>query len=250
MANPASLIALASGRLTLLSRSALAIGLGLFLAILLLVRPVHTPSPRLIPSGPTVLALDPRSPWVERATLQEGAGLFMPAVSDDVRSVDAAQPDALPFHAFGPEFRHDPTKPLSLPVASPSARWPSLDEAFPLLEGRPYASIGQRPPGSLPKSRILQICVFSDINETVTKREIRSSDSNTSITKLLQSKDLKTISPLELRLGIDGMGLQSEPYLLRTSGDNDWDREVLSWARGWPWATWLRPGSYRVVIGL
>lgn len=254
MAGPASLVTLASGRLTPLSRAALVLGLGLFLAVILLVRPVHTPAGRLVPTRAAVIALDRASPWVDRAMLQDGAGLFMSPTSEVVRGSDAAQPDASPFPPFGPELRHDPAQPLSLDALGPAndRRWSTLEEAFPAIEGSPYQTLGQKPhrpdTRSLP-SRVVQIIAYSDINEKVFRKDLRSGDDLVRNHKALFGNGISSLSPIELRLGIDGMGLQSKPYLLRSSGDVAWDQSVMDWAQRLPWGVWLRPGSYRVVIG-
>lgn len=253
MAGPASLIALASGRLTRLSRLALILGLGLLLAAILLIQPVHKAAPRLVPSRPAVVALDKGSPWSDRALLEEGASLFMPLGQGEARPIDVAQPDASPFNTFGPEFRHDPTKPLALPSDIESqGRWTTLEQAFPFAEDNPFLTLGQKPrapDARPPKSRVLQIVSFSDINEYVFKRDIFSSDALIKEHKILTINTLHIKSPVEMRLGVDAYGLQSKPYLLKSSGDVQWDQAVVEWAGELPWVSWLKPGSYRVVIG-
>lgn len=253
MAGPASLITLASGRLTPLSRLALGLGLGLFLAVILLVRPVHVPAPRLAPERAGVLALEAGSAWVDRAMLEDGAGLFMPATFEGARGSDATQPDAAPFPSFGPELRHDPAKPLAVDSLDGSmGKWATLEETFAPMDRSPYLTLGQKPrrpsTQSLP-SRYLQISAFSDINEQVFKHDIRSDEEWLRNHKSLTDNKIKVFSAVELRLGIDQMGLQSKPYLLRSSGDVLWDQALLDLAQKLPWTTWLKPGSYRVVIG-
>lgn len=249
MATPASLIALASGRLTPLSRSALVLGLTLFVATLALVRPVHQAGGRLAMAPASLRALERGSPWADHAMLQEGASLFMPDSLDDVRATDAAQPDASPFAPFGPELRHDPAKALALPSSASTIRWTRLDEVFPFNEDRPYQTLGQKSPRLTPSPRVLQLDVFSDMNENVFKKAFRASDEFLKNHKPIQNKDLSYMRPAEFRLGLDAMGLQSKPYLLRSSGDATWDQSVGAWLQNLPWGLWLKPGSYRVVIG-
>ena len=249
MASPASLFALASGRLTPLSRAALVLGLGLFGATILLVRPVHLAAPRLGLERPSVLALGHDSPWVERAQLQEGSALFMPGNGEDIRSGDAAQPDASPFPPFGPELRHDPAKPLALPSSDATPRWAGLDEAFPMREDKPYQTLGEKPSRAAPRARLLSIQVISDNNESVLRKDFAAGDPLIKSHKLLNDRDLKITTAVEFRLGLDGMGLESRPYLLRSSGHADWDQAAGEWLGGLPWSAWLKPGSYRVVVG-
>lgn len=249
MASPASLFALASGRLTPLSRIALAAGAALFLATILLVRPVHEAAPRLAASPASVLLLAPGSPLQDRAALLEGSNLFMPLNLDENQGVDVAQPDASPFTAFGPELRHDPAKPLALPTSESTIRWTGLDEAFPLRDDRPYETLGQKAARSAPNPRVLRIDVFSDINENIFSKDIRSVDLQAYNNKSLKINALGVFTPIEFRLGIDSMGLQSKPYLLRSSGDAAQDQLLTDWVRRLPWGLWLKPGSYRVVIG-
>lgn len=249
MASPASLFALASGRLTPLSRSALAAGVALFLATILLVRPVHEAAPRLSASPASVLVLASGSPLQDRAALLEGSNLFMPLSLDENRGVDVAQPDASPFTAFGPELRHDPAKPLALPTSDSTIRWTNLDEAFPLREDRPYQTLGHKIARPAPGARILRIDVFSDINENVFSKDVRAGDPQIINHKAFYTSGLSVSNPAEFRLGIDSMGLQSKPYMLTSSGDVAQDQFLTDWVRGLPWVLWLKPGSYRVVVG-
>lgn len=253
MARPSSLVTLASGRLTPLSRLALALGLGLFVAVILLVRPVHEPGVRLVPERATILTLEHSSPWVDRAMLEEGAGLFMPVSLEGSRGSDASQPDASPFPAFGPELRHDPAQPLALETSEGvKGKWMTLEEAFPSAEGFPYLTLGQkprRPDARVLTARTLQLSAYSDINENVFNRDFLSNDEYIKGHKLLFDKGIRLFGSIELRLGVDAMGLQSKPYLLRSSGSVEWDQALVEWAQALPWAIWLKPGSYRVVIG-
>lgn len=244
-----SLITLASGRLTPASRLALVLGLGLFVALLILVQPVHRAHPSLVPVSASVRALEPGSAWVEQAELEEGSSLFMPSRRGDSVQTDAAQPDAAPFSFFGPEYRHDPAKPLALGTSVTPTRWNSLDQLFPISEEAPFVTLGVKAARPAPKARVLQAQVFSDINELVVQRDLVGAFEPNSKLKALISNGLNLKSSVELRLGLDAMGIQSQPYLIRSSGDNEWDRAVSAWARGVPWATWLKPGSYRVVVG-
>lgn len=249
MLNSTSLFHLASGRLTPLSRIALFLVFGLLIALVLLVEPVHQAAQPLVPVRASILALESGSAWVERAELEEGSSMFMPMRQESVVLTDTAQPDAAPFSAFGPEYRHDPAKPLALSSEVVPVQWKGLDQAFPVFEDRVFATLGEKPVRPAPGARKLHILVYSDINETVIEREFSGASQEDSKLKLLIDSGLNVNSPIELRLGIDAMGLHSRPYLVRSSGDDDWDRAVSSWARTLPWATWLKPGSYRVVVG-
>lgn len=244
-----SLITLASGRLTPLSRLALVLGLGLFAALVLLVQPVHRATPALVAVRASVRAVEPGSAWAERAELEEGSSMFMPTPREVVPLTDAAQPDAAPFSAFGPEYRHDPSKPLAISSSALPIRWKSLEQAFPISEDRPFATLGQKSPRPAPEARPLQVQVFSDLNENVIARDFSTFFREDKGLKSLFSNSLGIKSPVEMRLGIDAMGLQSKPYLIRSSGDNEWDQAVCGWARTLPWTSWLKPGSYRVVVG-
>lgn len=249
MARRFTLLTLASGRLTPLSQTALVFSLTLFAAMIFLVRPVHEAAPRLKFVAPSALVLGVKSPWVEQALLQESSSLYMPAVQADGRSGDVAQPDASPFSAFAPEFQHDPAKPLSISPGQSSTRWMTLDEAFPLADQDPFLTLGQKTRSVALPTRRVQIQVFSDLYENILKKDFSSSDPEILRFKPLTDSNLKNIKPLEMRLGIDTYGVQAKPFLLRSSGDADWDRSVLEWAAKLPWVTWLKPGSYRVVVG-
>lgn len=249
MARRFTLLTLASGRLTPLSQTALGLSLVLFAAMIFLVRPVHEPGPRLKLVSPSALVLSSKSPWVERAMLQESSSLYMPTVQADGRLGDVAQPDASPFSAFAPEIQHNPAKPLSIPSDQSSARWLTIDEAFPLADQEPFLTLGQKTTPPNLSSRKVQIQVFSDLYENVFKKDFFANDPEEFSTKSLSFNSLSKARPMEMRLGIDTYGVQAKPYLLRSSGDAAWDRSVLEWAAKLPWVTWLKPGSYRVVVG-
>ncbi len=249
MVAPRSLMTLASGRLTRLNRLALALGLGLFAATVLLVRPVHEPSPPMALSQATVLALDRGSPLLERASLLDSSSLFMAPSQPDFRGIDAAQPDAAPFQSFGPELSSDPSKSLETLPGGSLARWPDLGELFPLVKDAPYTTIGQKPPRSLPKARSLSMEVYSEKNEIVLRRSFQAIDPLIKGHKALINSNLRALKPLELSVGFDAFGIQANPSLLRSSGDDERDRQAVEWARTLPWGAWLGPGSFRVVIG-
>lgn len=249
MAAPADLLALASGRLPPLTRLALGLGLGLSLALVLLFRPVHQSAPPLRLSAPSVLALPAGSPWVEQASLQEGSALFMSLRPRVATSIDAAQPDAAPFPAFGPELRSQPGQPLAIPASQEPGIGLNIETAFPIHEDRPFATIGQKPERAKPKARTLHLRVYSDLNEIVYVKDFRADDPLIKNHKSLSDSILHDISIAEFHLGVDAMGLQAPPYLVRSSGSAEWDQRVVEWARVLPWGQWLRPGSYRVVIG-
>lgn len=249
MVAPRSLITLASGRLTRLNRVALALGLGLFGATILLVRPVHEPAPAMVQTRATLLSLDKGSPLLDRATLLDASSLFMAPSQPDMRGVDSAQPDAAPFQSFGPELSPDPSRSLGTLPEGGMARWPELAELFPLAGDVPYATIGQKPARVLPKARSLSIEVISEKNEVVLRRSFASSDSLIKNHKDLLNSGLKATFPMEISVGVDAFGVQASPFLLRSSGEGERDRRALEWARTLPWAVWLRPGSYRVVVG-
>lgn len=249
MLAPRSLITLASGRLTRLNRVALALGLGLFVATILLVRPVHEPSPSMVQVRATVRALDQGSPLLDRASLLDASSLFMAPSQPDVRSIDAAQPDAAPFQSFGPELSPDPSKSLATQPEGSLARWPELSELFPLAGETPFATIGQKSARSLPKARTLHVEVYSEKSETVIRRTFSASDPLLKNHKELIDSGLRASNALELSVGVDAFGIQANPSLLRSSGDEERDRRAVEWARTLPWGGWLRAGSYRVVIG-
>lgn len=250
MARPAALFALASGRLPPLTRIALLAGLGALLALVVLFEPVHPGAPRAVAGPAFAQVLDPRAAWAERAALQEGGAWLLSSPAENTRPADVAQPDASPFGAYGPELAQDPAKPLALPGSNAATPWKNLDAAFPWQADNPYLTLGQK--GALDakvSAYKVKIVVYSDNNEVVFSRDFRPEDESFKSSKALSINDLSLIMPVELRLGLDNFGVQSNPYLLRTSGDSFRDQAVLDWARQLPWARWLRPGSYRVVIG-
>lgn len=250
MARPAALFALASGRLPPLTRVALLAGLGALLALVVLFKPVHSAPPRAVITPAFTQVLDSHSAWAERAALQEGGAWLLALPSESARPADVAQPDASPFTAYGPELAQEPGKPLSLAGSGQRTPWKNLDAAFPWQDGNPYLTLGQRTeydPRLSP--RIIKLVVYSDSNEIVFSREFRANDEAINSIKSLIKNDLRLSMPVEFRLGLDNFGVQSSPYLLRSSGNSALDQAVGDWARNLPWARWLRPGSYRVVIG-
>lgn len=247
MARPAALFALASGRLTPLTRIALLAGLGALFALVVLFEPVHSGAPRAVAGPAFTQVLDPRSAWAERASLQDGGAWLLSLPAESTRPADVAQPDAAPFTAYGPELSQDPAKPLVLPDQSPTTPWKNLEAAFPWHGDNPYQTLGQRPGlDARLTARMLKVEVYSDKNEFVFSREFRSGEDSL---KHLDKSVLNLVVPVEIRVGIDGFGIQSNPYLLRSSGDRQADQSVLDWSRQFAWARWLKPGSYRVVIG-
>ena len=246
---PGRLLALASGRVPALARTAVLGGLLLLLLAWVVLDPGHQPQPRLAPAPPTVVALRADSPWVDRAELADPASLYLesPRGSDTLPIL--AQPEATPFLAFGPDLRSQPDQPLGL--ASPRSKPDALQApGFLLLpEDQPLLTLGQKPQRALPLTRPPLCEVLSDGGELLRQIPILESDTRKVILKLFSDNILTINGPVEFRLGIDNYGLQSPPFLTRSSGLPNLDQATLQWASAQPWFRTLPPGSYLLRFG-
>lgn len=220
------------------------------LALLLaLLAPGHRPQPRLAPSSPPLLALAPRSPWVDRAELADPALIFLQGPRDSSPLPPLTQPEDTPFLNFGPDLRSQPGQPLSLP---PSQVGLGKTSALGLLlepEPQPFLTLGQRAARTLPSARKPVCEIFSLEGELVLQVEVSQIPKESKIHKLLSANILSIKSPTVLKLGIDSYGQQASPFISRSSGDSELDQAVLEWASRERWIGRLGPGSYRLELG-
>jgi hypothetical protein len=245
----ARLLALASGRIP---RPALVVAwacLLLFVAAWTLLAPGHRSQPRLLPQDPSSLLLSSASPWLDRAELADPSGLFLRSPTGPSQVAVLAQPEATPFLAYGSDLRTQPSQPLNL---NPLSQKTSPVTAVAVLlepENQPLRTLGQAVPRQLPASRMPIAEVFSDSGELITRLESTSIGQSSEIHKLLSNNILSIKNPIELRLGTDNFGLQSQPYLTISSGNSALDQAALDWASRQAWGRLLPPGSYRIRVG-
>jgi len=245
----ARLLALASGRIP---RPALVIAwtcLLVFVAAWTLLSPGHRSQPRLLPQAPFSLLLSLSSPWLDRAELADPSGLFLRSPTGPSQVAVLAQPEATPFLAYGSDLRTQPSQPLNLDPFSQAT--PPTTPVAVLLEpeNQPLRTLGQTAPQRLPVSRTPIAEVFSDSGELITRLESTSLGKASDIHKYLSNNILSIKNPIELRLGTDSFGLQSQPYMTISSGNSDFDQAALDWASNQAWGRLLPPGSYRIRVG-
>jgi len=245
----ARLLTLASGRVPLGPRLLVWASLGLLLGAWVVLDPGHRAAPRLTPAPPATLLLPPRSPWVERAELADPAGLFLRPPTLAAGVPVTAQPEAMPFLAFGPDLRNQPGQALA-PL--PSAAQSPISQPIQLLlqpEAFPLRTLGQSVQALPPTPRRVTAEIYSDSGELSLRWELEAGSHAKKIHKLLSEKELKSLSPVEFRMGLDDFGLQAPPFLSLSSGDSALDQAVGEWVRGQPWPHRLPPGSYRLRVG-
>ena len=225
----------------------LVIGPPILLGLILLgVNPgVDLPSAPAV-KAPSILLLDTRSSWADRAALSDPASLVLPALGSPPTLPDSAQPDATPFSSYPPLISASPEGTFTIPLRHTLPPASQVDpRALPELE-QPLLTLGRRavvgpPPASGPNCKALSLLGGT----TVALLKIDPQDE---LHKLLSKKDLSFEYPLVFSLAIDAYGLQASPVFLVPTGSQVLDQAANRWVASQPWARLLPAGAYRLEI--
>jgi hypothetical protein len=245
---------LAGGRLPPLTRRALVAVLFVFVATLVLVRPTDG-------GLPAVESLRAGVRWVakgdgatEAAVLLDPSVAYMPSKLISAPEATMSGPktsEETPFGHLERRLHIDPIKgdePL-LRVAEPTA--PTLASAVPLSQAEPFITFGRAnmTQSSLaPRQGSFEVLpingafkpLISGILPPLDIKKGNFSDKNKGNDPL--------VAIFEATIGVDSLGLQGLPALVRSSGDRSVDRGIMTWAAGVPWAKHLPPGTYRLTV--
>lgn len=235
-------------------RATLVVGV-LFFISLIIFKPQAKVYPRAQSLVYPVQLLPAGSALAENESLLDSSIIYLPPATTERRktsSSESIQVEDAPLPGFGPQFRFSPTRPLDLPLETEKPQAPNAYQAIPLKDTQPFASMGSAnlSQNSMePRSGLYEVYPVSGANKPILSGKMPSKikllDKNPT-----KNDKLSTISSnLELLIGLDSMGMQSEARLLRSSGDAQVDNAVKEWSSSMDWGRLLAPGFYRLVIG-
>lgn len=249
---------LAGGQIPPLTRTALICGLVTFLLTILIFHPTaggESPAPtlftgaHLIPSGDvraeSLVLLDPSAAYLPgRFTLRgQEAGVI-------------GQSEDTPFTQFQPLLQFDPGKfeeyDKRILRESPKAVSVSPPEALPLVGWGPFGSFGStgfKQSGIPARIGYYEVYSLNGANKPIISGNITHFNGNLTNFSDKNGRNSKFSSSVELSLGVDSLGLQAPPAILRSSGDKVTDLSVIQWVADGNWALRLPPGSYRLIVG-
>jgi hypothetical protein len=237
-----------------LTRRALLAGLVVFLAALVLVRPTDGGLPAVEPLRAGVRWVAKGDGTSEAAVLLDPSVAYMPARLINVPEatmVGSKPSEETPFARLDRRLLSDPMKADAPPFKMTDPTSPSLASAVPLAQAEPFTTFGRV---NLTQSSITprhgSFEVFSlngGIKPTISGilpplgiKNAELVDKNKENTPL--------VAIFEATIGVDSLGLQGTPALVRSSGDRAVDRGILTWAAAVPWDKHLPPGSYRLTV--
>lgn len=218
----------------------------LLVLVLLGVNPGVRPPAAPTSAAPSVLLLDTRSSWADRAALADPASLILPALGSPPTLSDSAQPDATPFSSYPPLISASPEGTFAVPLRHTLPPASQVDpRSLPELD-QPLLTLGRRavvgpPPASGPNARV--VALVGGVSVILLKI-----DPQDDLHKLLSSNSLSIEYPLIFSLAIDAYGLQAPPVALSPTGSQSLDQAASRWVGNQPWARLLPAGAYQLEI--
>ena len=249
---------MAGGRIPPLTRTALICGLVTFLLTLLIFHPTaggESPAPTLS-SGAHLMP--PGDVQAESLVLLDPSAAYLPgrfALAGQEAGAIGQSEDA-PFAQFQPLLQFDPGKfeeyDKRILRETPKAASAPPAEALPLVGWGPFGSFGStgfKQPGVPSRAGYVEIYGLSGANKPIISGNITHFNGNLNKISDKNENFSKLSSFIELSLGVDSLGIQAPPAILRSSGDKVIDLSVIQWAAGGNWAQRLPPGTYRLIVG-
>ena len=203
-------------------------------------------SVQLLPSG---------SALAENESLLDSSIIYLPPATTERRvatSSETIQVEDAPLPGFGPQFRFSPTRPLDLPLETEKSQAPSAYQAIPLKDTQPFTSMGS---ANLSQNSmdsrcgLYEVYPISGANKPILSGKMPQKINFSGINPEKNGKSNPLSLNLELLIGLDSMGMQSQARLLKSSGDIEVDNALKEWSSSMDWGRLLPPGFYRLVIG-
>ncbi len=235
-------------------RATIAVGI-LFFISLIIFKPQAKVYPRAQTLAHPVQLLPTGSALAENESLLDSSIIYLPPATTERRvasSSESLKVEDAPLPGFGPQFRFSPTRPLDLPLETEKTQAPSAHQAIPLKDTQPFASMGSAnlSQNSMePRVGLYEVYPISGANKPILSGKLPNKIRFSELNPTKNSKLAPLNQNLELLIGLDSMGMQSQGRLLRSSGDIEVDNAVKEWSSSMDWGHLLAPGFYRLVIG-
>ena len=245
---------LAGGRLPPLTRTALAAGLGVFLAALALVRPTDGGQPAVEPLRGGVRWVGKGDGFAEGAVLLDPSEAYMPGKLVSLPEVAFFGPkptEEAPFPRLDRRLLNDPLKGEVLPMRIGEPTSPSIALSVPLAQADPLVTFGRAnlTQSSLPsRAGSFEVHALGGVGNPYISGILPHFESNKSIKSTKESNKAPFFGIYEATIGVDSLGLQGLPCMVKSSGDQGVDQAISRWAAGVPWVKHLPPGSYRLTV--
>lgn len=244
----------AGGRLPPATRFAVLCGFGIFVVGLLVFKPVSGGVPAAKPLTSGTVLLPPGNALAETQTLLDPSAAYLPvgaskspvAVAEDIQVEDS------PLSGFDPILRFAPGRQVDLTLESEKPVAVAPHAAIPLQQWEPFSTLGSAnlTQGAIPpRSLYYEVSDASGAKKAILKGKIGNLIIKNNKSGAKNEKDPPLLSPLELIIGVDSMGVQAPAMVIRSSGNAGVDAAVVSWSTQVPWAKRLPPGAYRLTVG-
>ena len=245
---------LAGGRLPPLTRRALVAGLVVFLAVLVLVRPTDGGLPAVEPLRSGVRWVAKADGATEAAVLLDSSVAYMPSklISTPEASMVGPKPsEGTPFARLDRRLLSDPTKGDEPPLKMAEPSSPTLASAVPLAQADPFITFGRAnltQSGLAPRHGSFEVLAINGASKPLISGILPPLDAKKGLINDKNKENNPLVAIFEATIGVDSLGLQGLPAMVRSSGDRSVDRGIMAWAAGVPWAKHLPPGTYRLTV--
>jgi hypothetical protein len=245
---------LAGGRVPPLTRTALLAGLAVFLAALVLVRPTDGGLPRAEPLRGGVRWVSADHAPTEGVLLLDPSVAYLPGRLINPVDLPSAGPrpsEETPFKRLDRRLAHDPLVSSAPPLSLTNPTSPSAATASPLASAEPFTTFGRAnlaQSGMSPRSGVFEVYQLSGAKKPEISGILPHLDSFKSINSKKEGFNAPPWDKYEAIVGVDSLGQTGLPAVIHSSGDSGVDQALARWAAGVPWARYLAPGTYRLIV--
>ena len=245
---------LTGGQVPPVTRTAMIVTGIAFILALIFFKPQaggNSPAPAL---KVAVELLPPGSSLAESQGLMDSSTIYLPVAKATPATTikESIQPEDAPLPGFEPILKFSPGKPIDLPleVEKPTAASPQLVTPLPLTEPfKSYGSANLTQTSMGPRGIYYEVYILGGAKNYKLNGNLDEKSYKKYFSSIKSDKTAPLWSSLEIRIGIDTMGQQAAPMVVKSSGYSMVDEAIRNWAAEVEWARRLPPGAYRLIVG-
>jgi hypothetical protein len=245
---------LTGGRVPPVTRTAMIVTGAAFISALIIFKPQVGGNPPAPTLSVAVELLPPGSSLAEAQGLMDSSTIYLPVAKSTPSTTpkESIQPEDAPLPGFEPILKFSPGRPIDLPLEVEKPMAPSAVVATPLPLTEPFKSYGSAnlTQGAIsPRGIYYEVYSLGGAKNLKLNGNLDEKSFKKHFISIKNEKNAPLWSYLEIRIGIDTMGQQAPPIVIKSSGYLMADEAAKNWAAEVEWARRLPPGAYRLIVG-